>query len=107
MTTFDAREREFEARFALEEELRFKVQVRRNRLVGQWAAPRLGLAGRAADDYAHQLVELIFAPKGQGSVLDRLAADFTAAGATVSPVELHAELDRCEREARRQIMTVG
>ena len=55
MTTFDEREKSFEKRFALDEELKFKAEQRRNRLLGEWAAAKLGIAGGAVDDYVKAL----------------------------------------------------
>jgi hypothetical protein len=103
MTGFDAREREFEARFALEEELRFKVRARRNRLAGLWAAPLLGLTEPAAEDYARQLTDLLVQPKGDELLFDRLQRDLAAAGKPISREQLRAELEWREKEARRQI----
>ena len=60
MTTFQDREKEFEARFKHDEELKFKVTARRNRLLGEWAAARMGLTGEAADAYAREVVEAEF-----------------------------------------------
>ena len=59
MSTFDKREEGFELRFAHEEEVRFKVRARRNKMVGLWAAEKLGLAGAAADAYAKEVVMAI------------------------------------------------
>jgi hypothetical protein len=56
MTTFDKREEGFEKQFAHDEELKFKATARRDRLLGLWAAEKLGLAGTAADDYAKSVV---------------------------------------------------
>ena len=56
MTTFDKREQGFETQFAHEEEVRFKASARRNRLVGLWAAEKLGLAGSDAEAYAKAIV---------------------------------------------------
>jgi hypothetical protein len=56
MTTFDKREEGFEKQFAHDEELKFKATARRDRLLGLWAAEKLGLSGTAADDYAKSVV---------------------------------------------------
>src|SRR5947207_15686931 len=61
MATFQDREKEFEARFKHDEELKFKVTARRNRLLGEWAAARMGLTGEAADAYARGAVDAEFA----------------------------------------------
>ena len=56
MTTFDKREEAFEKKFALDEELKFKAEARRNRLLGLWAAEKLGITGEAAATYAREAV---------------------------------------------------
>ena len=56
MTTFDKREEGFEKKFAIDEELKFKANARRNRLLGLWAAAKLGLSGAEADAYAKEVV---------------------------------------------------
>ena len=63
MTTFDEREKDFEARFKHDQELQFKVKARRNRLLGLWAAERMGLSGDAAQAYAKEVVEAAVPPR--------------------------------------------
>ncbi|HSM19852.1 MAG TPA: DUF1476 domain-containing protein, partial [Hyphomicrobiales bacterium] len=64
MTTFDKRQEGFEAKFAHDEELKFKANARRNKLLGLWAAEKLGLSGPAADDYAFSVVKADFEEAG-------------------------------------------
>ena len=78
MTTFDRREEGFEKKFALDEELRFKATARRNKLVGLWAAEKLGLTGSAAEDYAHAVVRSDFDEPGEEDVFRKIRADFDA-----------------------------
>jgi hypothetical protein len=82
MTTFDKREEAFEKRFALDEELKFKAEVRRNRLLGQWAAEHLGLSGDAATAYVRETVAGAFAEGGEATVVARVAGDLSAKGVT-------------------------
>jgi hypothetical protein len=78
MTTFDEREASFEKKFALDEELKFKAEARRNRLIGLWAAEQLGLNGAAADSYAREVAAANFeAPAGRG-VIGKIATDLAA-----------------------------
>ena len=79
MTAFDNREKEFEARFKHDQELQFKVTARRNRLLGLWAAERMGLAGDAAQSYAKEVVEAEF-KGGDRHVVAKLVADLAAKG---------------------------
>jgi len=82
MTTFDKREEGFERKFALDEELKFKAEARRNRLLGLWAAGKLGITGDAAVGYANETVASAFAESGEKAVVARVAADLSAKGVT-------------------------
>jgi hypothetical protein len=79
MTTFDKREEGFERQFAHDEELKFKATARRDRLLGLWAAGKLGLAGTAADDYAKSVV---IADIDTHDPVAKLRKDFDAKGVT-------------------------
>src|SRR5258707_13686040 len=79
MTTFDGREKEFEARFKHDQELQFKVTARRNRLLGLWAAERMGLSGDAASAYAKEVVDAEF-HGGDRHVVEKIVADLAAKG---------------------------
>jgi hypothetical protein len=104
MTTFDEREKEFEARFKHEEEFRFKVAARRNRLFGLWAAQRMGLSGEAAEIYAQEVVDAEFAPGGDRNVVAKVAADLGARDATMTPERVRFELDHFAERAKQQLM---
>ena len=67
MTTFDKREEAFEKKFAVDEELRFKAEARRNKLLGLWAAEKLGMSGEAAAVYAKEVVAADFEGAGGGA----------------------------------------
>jgi hypothetical protein len=82
MTTFDKREEGFEKKFALDEELKFKAEARRNRLLGLWVAERLGITGEAATAYAREAVGGAFAEGGEKAVVARVAGDLSAKGIT-------------------------
>jgi hypothetical protein len=80
MTTFDKREEAFEQQFAHDEELRFKAIARRNKLLGLWAAHKLGLQGAEADSYALSLVMSAFEHSGEHDVERKIRKDFDAKG---------------------------
>jgi hypothetical protein len=82
MTTFDKREEGFEQQFAHDEELMFKATARRNKLLGHWAAEKLGLSGADADSYAKSLVTSDV--DGAHDVAGKLRKDFDAKGVTQS-----------------------
>ncbi len=84
MTTFDKREEAFEKQFAHDEELRFRATARRNKLLGLWAAEKLGLTGAAADNYAKSVVMADFEETGEHDVMRRLRKDFDAKGVVQS-----------------------
>ena len=82
MTTFDKREEGFERKFAFDEELKFKAEARCNRLLGLWAAEKLGITGEAATAYAREAVAGAFASGGEKAVVARIAGDLSAKGIT-------------------------
>ena len=84
MTTFDKREDAFEKQFAHDEELRFKATARRNKLLGLWAAEKLGLSGAEAESYAKAIVMADFEEAGDQDVLRKLRKDFDAKGVAQS-----------------------
>jgi hypothetical protein len=81
---FRDREKGYESKWAHDEELRFKVYARRNKLLGQWAAAQLGLTGPAADDYAKQVVQADFEKPGEDDVFEKVQRDLKAKDVTVT-----------------------
>jgi hypothetical protein len=104
MTTFDNREQAFENEFAHEEEMAFRVTARRNKLVGQWAAARMGLTAEETDSYAKSVVQADFEEAGDEDVVRKLLGDLTAAGIETSDEEVRTALADKTVEARRQLM---
>ena len=84
MTTFDKREEGFEQQFAHDEELRFKATARRNKLIGLWAAEKLGLTGTEAESYAKSVVIGDIENLGAHDVLRKIRQDFDAKGVVQS-----------------------
>jgi hypothetical protein len=84
MTSFDKREEAFEQQFAHDEELRFKATARGNKLLGQWAAEKLGLSGAEAESYAKSVVMADFEETGDHDVLRKIRKDFDAKGVAQS-----------------------
>ena len=104
MPSFADREKEFEARFAHDQELRFKITARRNRMLGLWAADRLGLLGDAAEAYGKNVVDAQFAPGGDKSVIDKVADDLGAKDPTITASRVRFELEHFAQQAKRQLM---
>lgn len=104
MTTFDEREKGFEQKYKHDQELQFKVNARRNRLLGLWAAERMGLAGAEADDYAKQVVQADFERPGDADVMAKVSADLAAKGVAVTEAELRRQMEQLLAVAKQQIM---
>ena len=104
MPSFADREKEFEAGFKHDQELQFKVTARRNRLLGMWAAQRMGLAGADGEAYAKEVVAAQFKPGGDKNVLDKVAGDLGAKGQTVTPAQVRFELSHFAEQAKQQLM---
>jgi hypothetical protein len=101
MTTFDKREEGFEKKFALDEELKFKAEARRNRLLGLWAAEKLGLSGDAATTYAREAVAGAFAEGGDKAVIARIASDLSAT--EISEDEIRTQIRELMAQAVTQL----
>src|SRR5215510_1017906 len=103
MTTFDDREKSFEKKFALDEELKFKSEQRRNKLLGEWAAGKLGITGAGVDDYVRALRRADLTMKGDEDVFQKLRQDFDAKGVTVADAELRRAMSDYLAQAVAQI----
>ncbi len=104
MTTFDDRESAFENKFAHDEEMAFRVTARRNKLVGHWAAAKMGLTPEETDAYAKSVVQADFEEAGDEDVVRKLMGDLTAADVETSDTEVRQALADMTVEARRQFM---
>ena len=103
MTTFDKREEGFEKKFALDEEQKFKAMARRNRLLGLWAAEKLGLSGEEANAYAKEVVAADFEEAGDNDVLHKVLKDLTAKGNAITEAELRTKMDELMAQAIAQV----
>jgi len=103
MTTFDKREEGFEKKFALDEEQKFKAEARRNKLLGLWAAEKLGLTGDAATAYSKEVVASDFEEAGDKDVQDKVAKDLAAKGLAVTAAEVRVKMDELMAVAIGQI----
>jgi len=104
MTIFDAREKAIEARFGMDQELVFKINVRRDRLFGLWIAEQLGLGGDAAVDYGRALVLDEIMGKGVAGILGHVEKDLAARGIAFTEHDLHNKLDELKCKAREQLI---
>lgn len=103
MSSFDKREEGFEKKFAHDEELRFKANARRNKLLGLWAAEKLGITGPAADAYAKDVVMSDFEEAGDHDVFRKIRKDFDDKGITQSDAEIRHMMDDLMGKAIEQI----
>jgi hypothetical protein len=101
MTTFDKREEGFEKKFAIDEELKFKADARRNKLLGLWAATRLGLSGDATTAYAREVVAADF-DRANGAA-GKVMADLAAKGVALTEAKLRAKMNELMAEAIAQV----
>jgi hypothetical protein len=104
MTTFNDRERGEEAKFAHDQDMQFRIQVRRNRLLGEWAAAKMNLSQAETDSYAKSVVQADFEEAGDEDVIRKLLGDLTSAGVESSDADVRAALDDKTVEAKRQLM---
>jgi hypothetical protein len=104
MTQFDDRERAFEAKYARDEEMQFRILARRNRLLGEWAARQMGLSEAETESYAKDVIRSDFEEAGEHDVIRKLFGDLTAAGVDCDEDEIRQALRNKEVEARRQII---
>ena len=104
MASFNDREKTFERKFEHDQELRFKVTARRNRLLGIWAAKELGLPESEHDAYAKSVVMADFDKPGDSDVVEKVLKDFSAKGIEMSEHRLRSHMDDLMKAARQQIM---
>ena len=104
MTTFDDRERAFETKFAHDEEMRFRITARRNRLLGEWAGGLMKLSQAESEAYAKDVVRADFEEAGDEDVIRKLLGDLTAAGVEIDEAQIREQVGHREVEARRQII---
>jgi hypothetical protein len=99
MTTYDERERAFEAAFVHDQEMRFRVLARRNKALARWVAERLGRTGEAAQAYIDDIVMFWLDHSSDEAMAEHVETDLRQGGATVSPAEIRAEMSRLLAEA--------
>ena len=104
MSGFDDRERAFEAKFARDQEVQFRITARRNRLLGEWAAERMGLTPEETDAYAKAVVQADFEEAGDEDVIRKVLGDLTSAGIDCDDAKIRETLGLKLVEARRQII---
>ena len=100
MTTFDNREKAYEAKFALDQDLKFKAESRRNKMLAEWAAAKLGITGAALEDYVKAVRKADLAEKGDDDVFRKVKQDFADKGVAITDAEIRAAMGGVHRQGR-------
>jgi len=101
---FEERKKKHEDKWALDEELRFKATARRNKLLGRWAAGKMGLSGEETEAYAKTVVASELQAPGADAAFRKVRDDLNAAGITLPEAEIHAKIAELAETARQQIL---
>jgi len=104
MTSFDDREKAFEKKFELDQGMEFKVNARKNKLLGLWAAGLMGKTGDAAEAYAKEVVVADFDKPGDSDVMEKLVKDLAAAGKPTEEHTIRRQAERLLADAKNQVM---
>jgi len=107
MTTFDERERSFEKKFAMDQELRFRARARRDKLIGEWAAAKLGISGAAVEDYIKAVHKTELTAKGDNEVLEKVLKDFGDKGLTITAAEVRKTMNDFMAQVLAQLQAEG
>ena len=105
MTTFDEREKGFEKKFAHDQDLKFKAESRRNKMLAEWAGAKLGITGAALEDYIKAVRKADLAEKGDDDVLRKVKGDFAAANVAVGDDEIRRVMTELLIKAAEEIQT--
>ena len=103
MTTFDEREKSYEKKFAMDQDLKFKAESRRNKLLGEWAAAKMGLSGTEVEDYVKAVRKSDLAQKGDDDVFQKVSKDLSDKGVAVGPAEVRKMMGEFLAQAVSQI----
>ncbi len=105
MTTFDKREKVFEDKYKHDQELQFKVEVRRNKLLGLWVAELLGISGADAEAYAKEVVKADFEEPGDADLIRKIQGDAAPKNLDLSEHRIRKKMDELIAVAKEQVMT--
>ncbi len=104
MTTFNEREKAFEKKYEHDQDLKFKVNARKNKLLGLWAAGLMGKSGADAEAYAKDVVLADYEKPGDSDVIDKLVKDLAAAGKPMEDHTIRKQAERLAEAAKEQLM---
>lgn len=103
MTTFDEREKSYEKKFALDQDLKFRAESRRNKRLAEWAAVKLGISGSDVEEYIKAVRKADLAEAGDEDVVRKVKQDFTDKGLAVDEAEIRAKLAEFLAQAVREV----
>jgi hypothetical protein len=92
MTTFDERQKSFEKKFAHDQDLKFKAESRRNKMIAEWAAAKLGKTGADLDDYVKAVRKADLAEKGDDDVVRKISKDLADKGVQVAEADIRNQM---------------
>jgi hypothetical protein len=103
MTTFDNREKAYEAKFALDQDLKFKAESRRNKMLAEWAGAKLGITGEALEDYVKAVRKADLVEKGDDDVFRKVKQDFADKGIAIADADIRSAMSEFLGTAVRDI----
>jgi hypothetical protein len=103
MTTFEEREKAFEKKFALDQDLKFRSESRRNKMIAEWAAAKLGITGPALEDYIKAVRRADLEEKGDDDVFRKIRGDLDAKSLPVSDIEIREAMFKFLEQAVEQV----
>jgi len=107
MTTFDDREKAYEKKFALDQDLKFRAESRRNKMLAEWAAAKLGITDAAVEDYVKAVRKADLAEKGDDDVFRKVKQDFADKGVTIDDAEIRKMMGEFIAKAVADIEAAG
>jgi len=103
MNTFDEREKGFEKKFVRDEELEFKVNAKRNKYLGEWAAKKLGKTDKSKELYIQEVIKSDFAEPGDEDVFRKIQSDFKNAYLSVPDTEIREKMKELYDNAKKDL----
>ena len=104
MSSFDEREKSFEKKFVHDEELQFKVNAKRNKYLGEWAADKLGKMDSDRAAYAQEVIKSVFAEPGDEDVFRKIQGDFKKASISISDAEIREQMSSLLERAKKEVL---
>jgi len=107
MTTFDEREKAYEKKFALDQDLKFRSEARRNKMLAEWAAAKLGITGTELEAYIKEVRKADLAEKGDDDVFRKVKKDFADKGVAITDADIRKAMGEFLAQAVQQIEASG